>query len=383
MANETLNIPDKIKVGYQNRNNTYTGKLAYVVYINKKGVIAKEKSWEGWRDKDIDPQNFDNVPTEGFVLNKKVGGVENSWGWNVRKTYSRVYDPRGFEFEISIDNLLFILQECDCTKGKGLEGKFVYAWAGKDLILLPVSSEDYKLSRKLLDNTEKITIRSLVVGALYKGKDGENLVYIGKHKWFAFDKKIQYGYPLDTIKVLNSKKIPVFYDANKDGFWGINRMNDLYYCKNKTYVTADQVTDYIDLYKNTFCGGADKIKSFVVKDVPKSLENFYSLYLKYYVEDNRLYQLSEIYNEFHKAICIFFKNNELTYYYYNRNEIIIGFDHPLYQEYKENKRIPDGVSYNDWQHKFNFPCAVLENDEICPIRTFAYGARNFVPSIKI
>ena len=28
-------IPNKINVGYQNREGTYTGKLAYVIYIGK------------------------------------------------------------------------------------------------------------------------------------------------------------------------------------------------------------------------------------------------------------------------------------------------------------------------------------------------------------
>jgi hypothetical protein len=37
------------------------------------------------------------------------------------------YMTRGFEFEISIPNLLYILQECTSTKGKGLDGEFVYA----------------------------------------------------------------------------------------------------------------------------------------------------------------------------------------------------------------------------------------------------------------
>jgi hypothetical protein len=39
--------------------------------------------------------------------------------------------PRGFEFEISIPNLLYILQECNSTKG--LDGEFVYAWDGKGI----------------------------------------------------------------------------------------------------------------------------------------------------------------------------------------------------------------------------------------------------------
>jgi hypothetical protein len=32
---------------------TYTGKLAYVIYFDNKGVLRKKKSWEGWRDKKI------------------------------------------------------------------------------------------------------------------------------------------------------------------------------------------------------------------------------------------------------------------------------------------------------------------------------------------
>ena len=33
----SIYIPEKIKVGYQNRNDTYTKKLAYVIYYDEKG----------------------------------------------------------------------------------------------------------------------------------------------------------------------------------------------------------------------------------------------------------------------------------------------------------------------------------------------------------
>ena len=33
---DKLNIPKTIKVGYQERGNTYTGKLAYIIYIDDK-----------------------------------------------------------------------------------------------------------------------------------------------------------------------------------------------------------------------------------------------------------------------------------------------------------------------------------------------------------
>lgn len=113
-------IPKKIKVGFQHRNNTYTNKLGFVIYYDEKGTLRKENSWSGWIDKTIPSEEFENTPTEGFVLDEKVGGY--STGWNHRDTYVRVYDPRGFEIEIKVPNLLWILEWCSCIRGKGIEG---------------------------------------------------------------------------------------------------------------------------------------------------------------------------------------------------------------------------------------------------------------------
>lgn len=175
-------IPTKINVGYQNRNDTYTGKLAYVIYFDEKGKLRKETSWQNWRDKDIDNDIFDNEPIEGFVLNKKVGGVEESY-YDVRKTYVRVYDPRGFEFEITIPNLLWILENCTSTKGKGLEGQFIYGWDGKELVLVPIDSPDYQEisdKNKIIHNNQFVKAKDLTIGATYENLSGEKYVYMGK-----------------------------------------------------------------------------------------------------------------------------------------------------------------------------------------------------------
>ena len=175
-------IPSKINVGFQNRKDTYTGKLAYVIYYDEKGKLRKEPSWQSWRDKDIPNEVFDNEPIEGFVLNKKVGG--NNYSWNPRKTYTRVYDPRGFEFEITIPNLLWILENCNCIKGKGLEGQFVYGWDGKELVLVPVDSPDYREiqeKNKVIYNNEFIKAKDLILGATYETLNGEKYVYMGKY----------------------------------------------------------------------------------------------------------------------------------------------------------------------------------------------------------
>lgn len=200
MEKTNLYIPKKCKVGLQRREGTYTGKLGYIIYHDGK-VWRKEKSWEGWRHKEgqnygywnpetreqtnetltgVEPIEFENVPTEGFVLNKKAGGYSS--GWNHRQTYCRVYDPRGWEFEITIPNLLYILQECSAYKGKGLEGEFVYSWEGKDLVLLPVSSPDYKECQAFTDlQSQKIGKKDLVEGCTYMTSSMNKLVYLGQH----------------------------------------------------------------------------------------------------------------------------------------------------------------------------------------------------------
>lgn len=208
--NETLFIPKTIKVGFNYREDTYTKKLAYVIYYDDKGKLRKENSWSNWiqrpgkeisfyndvkrtwdkqeLDSSFEPKDFDNVPMSGFVLNKGVGGARQSWGWNARNEYIRVFDPRGFEFEISVINLLFILTECTSSKGKGLEGEFVYSWAGKELVLLPVDSLEYKESKKYTDlQDKKITKNDMIPGRVYQFKNKTVATYLGRLSYHEFN----------------------------------------------------------------------------------------------------------------------------------------------------------------------------------------------------
>lgn len=176
-----IKVPDKIKVGYQSRNDTYTKKLAYIIYYDEKGVLRKQASWDSWRDKKIDFDDFENIPTEGFVLNKKAGGY--STGWNHRQTYCRVYDPRGFEFEITIPNLLYILENTNSIKGKGIEGKLIYAWDGKDLFLMPIDSPDFKEIQEynnIVKEKNYIKAKDLIIGATYLKNNNQEWIYIGR-----------------------------------------------------------------------------------------------------------------------------------------------------------------------------------------------------------
>jgi hypothetical protein len=212
VTTQKLYIPDRVKVGQVERADTYTGRLGYVIYYDHKGVLRKEVSWESWRDKKIDPLDSGNEPTSGFVLNRSGGGNRGEYSWDHRAAFIRVFDPRGFEFEISVSNLLFILRENDCSKGKGLEGEFVYAWHGTDLVLLPVGSIDYQVSKGFTNlQATNVKVRDLVIGSYYAKKNAEgSLVYLGK---FLRHNECKYTRKQDGYRMQEPAKVFVFHDG--------------------------------------------------------------------------------------------------------------------------------------------------------------------------
>jgi len=276
-----LFIPDKVAVGFKEREGTYTGKLAYVIYYDKKGVLRKERSWQSWRDSKIKPEEFDNVPTEGFVLNKGVGGTRNSYGWNPRNEYIRVYDPRGFEFEISVPNLLFILKECDCSRGKGLEGEFVYSWDKSELVLVPVSSMDYKLSQEFTDFKEKsVKVKELVDGATYTTKNMEDIVYVGRFEYhFAVSNRWSYR---GARKKDGKGFIRKFVFWNGEKFLFTENVRHLAVCK--TEVPPGNYAELVDQFHNSK-NGTKVVRLFLKKKRKKDDDPRYPQHKQWWFEN--------------------------------------------------------------------------------------------------
>ena len=180
-----LFIPKKIRVGFQNRPDTYTKRLAYVIYYDAQGVLRKEKSWDGWRDQQIDPEEYDNTPQDGFVLNKDI----RRYGWDhfsSNRSMIRIYDPRGIEFEITPENLIGLLMETTCSK-RGIEGQCVYAWHGTELVLLPCGSEEYQKALQFTERQDqKVAAKDMKPGCSYTTKKGEEVIYIGRYNWYTW-----------------------------------------------------------------------------------------------------------------------------------------------------------------------------------------------------
>jgi hypothetical protein len=316
-------IPKRINVGYQNRNDTYTKKLAYVIYYDEKGKLRKEASWQSWRDKEIEPQEFDNIPTEGFVLNKKVGDYDS--GWSHRHAYTRVYDPRGFEFEITIENLLYILENATSTKGKGLEGQFIYGWDGKDLLLMPIESPDYKEIVEfniIVHENKSIKAKDLIVGATYKTKENNELIYMGKYDYFGYRS--------------NGEKQFWFY--NRDGnYYKFEVMKTI--PKNKLIHIIDSTccSDYANLFDELECNtDYSPIDNSKDEYEPYDYEYFKDLINKQVLQDDYWWANLKIYTEENVLVKIDKSSRE------NIN---------LLRAVKKSKRIEKYKPYYSWNNK--------------------------------
>lgn len=249
-----LFIPTKIRVGFQNRKDTYTQKLAYIIYYDNKGKIRKEKSWESWRDKSIEPVEFDNVPTDGFTLNKDIKRYSGEW-FSSTRTLIRVYDPRGLEFEITTENLIGVLMHTDCLR-RGLIGQFVYAWAGQELVLLPTNSEEYQEAIKYTSGlSKKVKAKELIEGATYRTKRDGDVVYLGKFDYYDYY-ETKYGQlgPRTSQKLFIFSKLSCNYGDKVNNYFTKTSVEFLSELLSET--TPDYL-ERLEYFKGTF--GANNI----------------------------------------------------------------------------------------------------------------------------
>jgi hypothetical protein len=211
-------IAPKIKVGFQEREDCFTKKLAYIIYYDTTGKLRKEKSWNSWIDKEIPVEEFDNKPMDGFTLNRDVKRYSGDW-FSSKRTLIRVHDPRGFEFEVTTENLIAILMHTDCSK-RSLVGQFVYAWSGQDLVLLPTSSEEYQTATKYTAGlAKKVKAKELVVGGAYRTKRDGDVVYMGKLNVYRYaNDSMKYSYTIPW-GARTAKKELVFTDDDGKTFF--------------------------------------------------------------------------------------------------------------------------------------------------------------------
>lgn len=229
-----LIIPKDIVVGLQGRQDSLTEKLGFVTFHDGK-ILRQEKNWNNWRDQKQNPLHLKNEPTSGFIISK---GVQRYGYYGSGRSVVRVYDPRGFEFEISLDNLVFVLMHSNVSM-QDIQEKCIYAWQGKNLVLLPVNSQEYQESIKYTDKQAvKFSVKDLVLGHTYSLKKSEDLyVYIGMQDY--------YGY--DSCQI-SKKREHIFYNLTTKKFEPL-KMNVI--ANTYSDIVEHSIEGLVGLYRNT------------------------------------------------------------------------------------------------------------------------------------
>lgn len=149
--------------------------LAFLTYDTHDAASKKRidtvKNWYGSNKM----CNLDNPPLSGFTFVDVISRCRT------KNKLMRVFDPRGFIVEVSIDILLEIMQSATIKNGV-IQEKCFWARKGAENILIPENTllhEQY-LSETVYAKAANISTKNLKVGGLYINKDGKKYFYLGK-----------------------------------------------------------------------------------------------------------------------------------------------------------------------------------------------------------
>lgn len=164
-------------------NNASRKPLAFITPDGDDKAAEKRKetvdNWTyGWGDKD--PKDItkvvDNKPMTGFQI--------VDWGrrWSTDNKVARIVDPRGYELEIYIPNLMHLILNCTIDKGMIAE-ELVWLRDGANNRLYPSDSKEYleakAMADKLVASGGKIVQPRHEVGDVVRDKWNNEMIYLG------------------------------------------------------------------------------------------------------------------------------------------------------------------------------------------------------------
>lgn len=311
---ETIFIPKTLKCGFKLRfvkNDYYversvkneegkwekvwttdepTYKMGFVSYYDEKGKFRHETSFEGWRNHHVPTEEHENVPISGFKIFKQA----NRFTWNrfcsYRNVILEVQDPRGWVFEITQDNLAWIIDNCSIIKGD-IEGEFVYGWDGKDRVLIPCSSETFKDNiafSNILNSQSYIAPKNLQMWHVYKSRQGEKMMFVGRHDIYSRHSCANSRYHSEE-----EAKKKEGYIKDSEGRWRICKKKSKQYLFVILRDDGTYYTDYLDSFSNPKEKFIEDCFEEKNEDVRKAVENTLGtdvrFYETYYAEEKKYY----------------------------------------------------------------------------------------------
>lgn len=172
---------DKGYIKFQDRGGSTP--IGFLVPFDPSKKNARTNTVDNWAsgsgqgDKDLEDMAFvlDNKPYTGFRILKLCRRYQTD------NVVWRVEDPRGFQLEITSENLEYLLDHVDIKDGV-MTGDLVWTTThqGGTLWLLPEGSEEYQKAREYLScRNERISLRDVQRGDMVLLHDGRTVRYLG------------------------------------------------------------------------------------------------------------------------------------------------------------------------------------------------------------
>jgi hypothetical protein len=179
--NLRIKIFDKLYVTFRRHGNSMP--VAQLVnYIdNKTNLRIRDRmdEWARWGSYGKDPLNsltIDNKPMVGFRISRS----QINDGWYQTPEYIRIEDPRGFEVDITIPNMIMLTNDNALVNGEIMH-ECIWGRDNAVNVLLPVNSLPY---REAVSNTDRqkthVHVSKLKLGDHVTLKNGQSGRYMGK-----------------------------------------------------------------------------------------------------------------------------------------------------------------------------------------------------------
>lgn len=192
---DLIKRPDEFYVGFkaQGVNEPH---LAFLTPFDTTAAFKKRKDTvDNWadtyivvngrytKDTGIPAINVRNEPLLGFKISESV---KRTGGWNSGNVVWRIYDPRGFEWEIPSANLAQIITQTGISAGGVINGRCLIGRLGANNILIPEGTDLWDQMLTDMETRHKKAIAKVITD-LHPGdaitlKDGSEGFYLGKRK---------------------------------------------------------------------------------------------------------------------------------------------------------------------------------------------------------
>lgn len=244
-TNHTIRIFPKHYVGFTDAR--YEGDVvpfAYMTHYEDNAAGRKRQAQvDGWSRGKMNTVIIENKPMIGFRVSRGLRRL----GWAHHATSVRIEDPRGFEVDISVSNMMMLTDNNLLENGEILR-ECVWGRDGGMNVLLPVNSQPY------LDatvNTERmastVNSRSVQLGDVVLLKSGVQGRYLGSmYPWKQEQSNSAYKQPYNLTFKQHDKKyhmVQVKLDNGAFSYQGYASLGASSIVNSDDPLTPQQVND--------------------------------------------------------------------------------------------------------------------------------------------